>query len=57
MIFLPVGTLLDKILYPSGMADTSVDLYYSYPPTCWQEIPAEKTNESKWLTHFSPYDL
>jgi len=32
MIFLPVGTLLDKILYPSGMAGTGAGLYYPYPP-------------------------
>ena len=29
MSFLPMGTLLGKILYPSGMAGTGVDVYIS----------------------------
>jgi len=32
MSFLLVGMLLGKILYPSGVAGTDMDVYYSYPP-------------------------
>jgi len=36
-----MNTLLGKILYPLDMADTGVDVYYTYPPTRGEKIPAK----------------
>ena len=50
MNFLPMDMLLGKIMYPSGMTDTDVDVYYPRVGNT-----RRKTSQPKCLTHFSPY--